>query len=146
MTPLRDFEVTVIEFRGLHPPSAQRQCFLFAVHAHSLFFQRARYDVGNLRVGADAYDRVHFGDFFENRVAIALRQTARHNQALNAPFLFERRQFENLLDGFRLGAFDETAGIDNCHVRHCRVRRQFIARVRQKAQQQFCVHLIFRTA
>src|SRR3990172_5211081 len=67
--------------------------------------------LGDPRDLAGSDKEVYLGQFFGKLLRIPLREAAGDDQFFNFSFFLETSDFEDGVKGFRLGRFDETAGV-----------------------------------
>ena len=142
---LGDLEVREVARRRKLAVAAQRHLFLLR-EALRKAFHRAFDAGGDVAVRADAEHAVHLGQLLVDLLAVALRETSRDDELLDAALLLERRKLEDLVDRLLLRALDEAAGVDDRDVGERRVVAQFKARVFEARHQHFAVHLVFCAA
>ena len=88
---------------------------------------------------AGADDRVYFGNLLENLVAVAFHQAAGDDEFFGGAEFFVLGHFEDGVDGFFLGGFDEAAGVDDQDFGVVGARRQFVAFARENAHHDLAV-------
>ena len=95
---------------------------------------------------ADAQNRVNLGELLEDRVAIALGQTARDDDALQIFVFLEPTDVDNVVDGLLFCAFDEGAGVYNYNVCLGLLSGDLVSRLSHVVEHYLGVQLIFGTA
>ena len=91
--------------------------------------------------GAD--DPVQLRQLFQQLPLIALGKASGGNQHLARPGLFEVAVFDDGVDGFLLGLFDESAGVDDDDLGMFGIRGELKAAFGQRAQHDLAVYLVF---
>ena len=102
--------------------------------------------VGDIADGAHAEHRVHLGHIPQDIAAVSLRETAGDDDGAEVFVLLEPRHVENVVDRFRLCAFDEGAGVYYHHVSFALVGDKLITRLHGAVEHDLRVHEVFRAA
>ena len=131
IAPLCNLEVSGIVRRGQHAVAAQLHCILIlkgTVLAGGIQrFLRGllRFDLRLDRTdsvhdtvnAADTQQGVHLRHLLEYLLAVAFRQTARHDNTLEMAILLEPRDVQDIVHRFLARAFDKGAGVDDDDIR-----------------------------
>ena len=99
----------------------------------------------DVRYFASSENGVDFRNFLSELVAVALRKTAGHDEALTVAFRLMPRHVQDRVDRFLLGGVDESASIDDDDVRTRRIRREVVAGIACKPEHYLRVDEILGT-
>ena len=127
--------------------AAQREVLLGTVALQMvLAVEQPLHDGVNGLVGGAAHHGIHLGDLFLDLAAVALSQTAGHDDLQIRVLLLVGAGFQNVLDGFGLGALDEAAGVHKDDIGLRQVGHRLMTGRQQDVHHHVQIHLIFRAA
>jgi hypothetical protein len=95
---------------------------------------------------AGTHDNIHFGDLFEDLLAIAFDQAARHDQLARRAELLVLGHFEDGLNRLLFGRGDEAARVHHKHISLVSARSQLAAAARKDSHHHLAVDEVFRAS
>ena len=111
-----------------------------------LTMEQAGHDGVDGLVGGTAHHRVHLGDLFLDLAAVALGKTAGDDDLQLRVLLLVGAGFQNVFNGFGLGALDEAAGVHQNDIGLRQVGHRLMTGRQQDVHHHVQIHLIFRAA
>ena len=123
---LADADVRAVFRRGQHAAKLVELAVVVGIDgaaALSGFLQR----FVELLIVVHAHDHVHLGHLLADGLRVTLGKAARRHQQAAAARLLVARHFKQRGDGFFLRGLDESAGVDDDHLRPRRVGNDLIA-------------------
>ena len=109
---------------------------------HTVAVEHLVEDVHDVLAVADADDGVRLGELGGGLLAVALGETSRQDELLDASLLLELADLEDGLDGLLLRGLDEAAGVDDGNVRITELRHQLIAVAAQLLEHTLGIHQV----
>ena len=97
-------------------------------------------------VGGTAYNGVHLGDLFLDLAAVALGKAAGNDDLQVRVLLLVGAGFQNVFNGFGLGALDKAAGVHKDDIGFSQIGHGLVPGRQQDVHHHIQIHLIFRTA
>ena len=127
--------------------AAQREV-LFGTVAFQMVFpmEQPLHDGINGLVGGTAYNGVHLGNLFLDLAAVALGKTAGNDDLQVRVLLLISAGFQNVFNGFGLGALDKAAGVHKDHICFGQICHGLVAGRQQDVHHHIQIHLIFGAA
>ena len=127
--------------------AAQREV-LFGTVAFEviLAMEQPLHDGVNGLVGGTAYNGVHLGDLFLDLAAVALGKAAGNDDLQVRVLLLISAGFQNVFNGFGLGALDKTAGVHKNDIGFGQIGHGLVPGRQQDVHHHIQIHLILRAA
>jgi hypothetical protein len=126
--------IVEVEIRVTPAEGIRRACFLSGNGAADLF------DLIRAQYGIDFYQvRLDF-------LRVAFRETTGDNQPFAGTGQLQLRRLKNGVDGFLLGALDETTGVDHDHVGFRPIRGQGVSFLLQQSQHDLAIDEVLGTS
>ena len=127
--------------------AAQRKV-LFGTVAFQMILtmEQAVHDGVDGLVGGTAHHSVHLGDLFLDLAAVALGKTASDDDLQLRVLLLVGAGFQNVFNGFGLGALDKAAGVHKDHICFGQICHGLVAGRQQDVHHHIQIDLIFGAA
>ena len=127
--------------------AAQREVLFGAVAFQVILaVEQPLHDGVNGLVGGTAYNGVHLGDLFLDLAAVALCKAAGNDDLQVRVLLLISAGFQNVFNGFGLGALDKAAGVHKDDISFGQIGHSLVPGRQQDVHHHIQIHLIFRAA